>query len=365
MADKIVMGYWDCPYCSHEQIEGTIRTCPHCGKPRGETTAFYMIGADGRKISSLHGIKDTGQVTQNNRYLTEEESAKKGKGSDWYCPYCDSLNSALDIVCTSCGHPREETDADYFEKKEEVEQKAAQKEQPPIQPVQSKKKSNPLIFVGIGAVLLLLLISALSPKEKKLHVEHKLWQYQLEIEQYKELHESDWELPEGAELERTANEIHHYDSVLDHYETRTREYTVQEPDGSHTEYDYVDNGDGTFSERSYQVTDYKTVTKYETYEDPVYVQVPRYQTKYYYSIWRWVYERTEETSGTDDEPYFASPVLGDDERTGTQTKQYWIEADTGKKTQQYEVTEEIWQKIRKGSDIKAKISGKTIRELED
>ena len=34
---KLVMGYWDCPYCSTKHIEGTRRECPSCGKPRVRT----------------------------------------------------------------------------------------------------------------------------------------------------------------------------------------------------------------------------------------------------------------------------------------------------------------------------------------
>lgn len=57
---KLVMGYWDCPYCSTKHIEGTRRECPSCGKPRGQEVKFYMDGV---------------------RYLSEEESRTKGKGA--------------------------------------------------------------------------------------------------------------------------------------------------------------------------------------------------------------------------------------------------------------------------------------------
>lgn len=55
---KLVMGYWDCPYCSTKHIEGTKRECPSCGKPRGQEVKFYMDGV---------------------RYLSAEESRTKGK----------------------------------------------------------------------------------------------------------------------------------------------------------------------------------------------------------------------------------------------------------------------------------------------
>ena len=37
---KLVMGYWDCPYCSTKHIEGTKRECPSCGKPRGQEVLY-------------------------------------------------------------------------------------------------------------------------------------------------------------------------------------------------------------------------------------------------------------------------------------------------------------------------------------
>lgn len=79
---KLVMGYWDCPYCSTKHIEGTKRECPSCGKPRGQEVKFYMDGV---------------------RYLSEEESRTKGKGADWLCDHCGNYNSALNTRCSSCG----------------------------------------------------------------------------------------------------------------------------------------------------------------------------------------------------------------------------------------------------------------------
>ena len=82
---KLVMGYWDCPYCSTKHIEGTRRECPSCGKPRGQEVKFYMDGV---------------------RYLSEEESQTKGKGADWLCDHCGNYNSALNTRCSSCGAER-------------------------------------------------------------------------------------------------------------------------------------------------------------------------------------------------------------------------------------------------------------------
>ena len=103
MADRIVMGYWDCKYCGTDGIEGTRRDCPNCGHPRDKDVKFYMK-------SRTHE-----EVAANNEYLSEKQAATKGKGADWECSFCGALNSVLSTSCKSCGHPREESDLNYFQ----------------------------------------------------------------------------------------------------------------------------------------------------------------------------------------------------------------------------------------------------------
>ena len=40
MANKIVVGVWDCSYCGSDRISGELQVCPHCGKPLKESIAF-------------------------------------------------------------------------------------------------------------------------------------------------------------------------------------------------------------------------------------------------------------------------------------------------------------------------------------
>lgn len=101
---KLVMGYWDCPYCSTKHIEGTSRECPSCGKPRGQEVKFYMDGV---------------------RYLSAEESRTKGKGADWLCDHCGNYNSALNTRCSSCGAERGSNDKAYFDVRKEQDAKNA------------------------------------------------------------------------------------------------------------------------------------------------------------------------------------------------------------------------------------------------
>ena len=38
---KLVMGYWDCPFCGSKEIRGDVTNCPSCGRARGDVQ-FYM-----------------------------------------------------------------------------------------------------------------------------------------------------------------------------------------------------------------------------------------------------------------------------------------------------------------------------------
>lgn len=129
------------------------------------------------------------------------------------------------------------------------------------------------------------------------------WTRQIDIEAYRTVQESDWKVPDGGRVYDEKQEVHHYDKVIDNYETRTREVSEQVLDGYDKKKEYKDNGDGTFTEKSVSVPRYKTEYRTETYKEPIYRDEPRYATKYYYNIDKWVVDRTEESKGVDSEPY--------------------------------------------------------------
>ena len=45
MADRIVRGYWDCPYCDSTDIDGLVDNCPNCGRHKPENTKYHLKGA--------------------------------------------------------------------------------------------------------------------------------------------------------------------------------------------------------------------------------------------------------------------------------------------------------------------------------
>ena len=151
-------------------------------------------------------------------------------------------------------------------------------------------------------------------------------------------------MPDGAEQTGTRQEIHHYDSVLDHYEDVQVQRSRQVYD--HDEYTMVDNGNGTFREVSHPV--YRTEYYYETVQQPVYRQVPRFATKYYYNIWRWTPSRDVTATGTDHNAEWPVPELAENEREGQRSERYLFTVEHTKEKRSpetYMLAESDWMNI--------------------
>ncbi len=354
--NKLVMGYWDCAFCGEKKIPGTQRACPCCGKVRGADAVFYMDGvAEGQRISEEEARKK--------QKLTEEEAQTKGKGADWYCSFCDSMNSALDENCKSCGASRAESEANYFELQEKKRLEALKKEQEKLEATRAReepaaKKRSPLFFL-LPLVLLGALIFMMMPKKADLKITDVFWHNLISIEKNTQLEESDWIVPDGGEVQTQRRELYGYEKVLDHYETV--HYQERVPSGSHTEYSYQNNGDGTFTEVPHQVTDYTYEDR--TRQEAVYRDDPVYRTKYYYLIWRWIPERTVETEGHDKEPKWGDPQLGENEREAYRESYYTVTGEKKGNERVYNVSEAIWNQLKVGDQIECVVHGNEIIEL--
>lgn len=350
-----VMGYWDCPMCQTKKILGTERNCPNCGMPRGEDVKFYMDGPE---------VK-----------LTEEQQQKKGKGADWMCEYCGGYNSALDTVCVSCGAER--SGKDYFEVRKAKEKKQAEKQAEKDQEKKElddairnkkkeevKKKRKKKLLIGLFIFLLITagLMFLGRSKEYQVTLADKYWQSSVDVEKYAEVYESDWTLPDGAELDHKEKEIRTYEQVQQG--TTTETYESYEQVGSHEETTYTDNGDGTFHSSTTTVPDYDYVTR--TREVPNYVSEPVYDTKYYYYIWRWQYDRTLTAEEHDDKKvYYAKEDLSDDERYKNKQCSYYLTFHDNEKDEDetYEVTKEQYKQVETGAGYTIVVSVDEITEI--
>ncbi len=346
MANQIVVGCWDCAYCGADRISGEIKICPHCGKPRGSDVQFYMAGPK-------EYVKDPEQIE---------------KEPDWLCSFCDTLNSASSEVCSSCGASRKDSELNYFEnqekKRREKEEEARRKAASAVSAQAGAKRSGSTLgrnlLLAAAVIAVFLLASSLMPRTKKMHVDARTWERTLTIESMNEVQESGWTLPGGEWDVTSRQEVYGYDHVLDHYEWRTRQVAEQVLDGYDTYYTYEDLGNGYFEEVPHQSPRYRTEYRTETYQVPVYVDLPIYRTKYYYRIMRWQYDHEETASGRDSEPYYPDVRLPSSQRIASRTERYWIVSGQ----QVFSVSFELWQQIETGSNIIVKTRDGRIEELE-
>ena len=355
---KLVMGYWDCPVCGSKEIRGDVVNCPSCGRARGDVK-FYLKGVE---EGATREENERGDI----EYLSEEQAKYVSKNPDWYCSFCNSLNSDNAQFCGNCGASRANSEANYFDMLKKNQEKAAaeQAAQPRVSAQPQKRSSRPLV---IFAVILLAVIGLFvwmngNKTAGDLKVTALEWTRVIQIDRNREYSESDWMLPDGATLTDTRSELHHFDSVLDHYESREVQRSRQVVDHYETYYTYEDNGNGTFSEISHERPVYTTEYYTETVQEPVYVQVPRYANKYYYTIWRWKPEREVTASGTDHQTAWPEYTLEENEREGGRAEQYRFTVEHQEKKEApatYVVDEAHWMELNVGDRvfITAKRSG--------
>ena len=347
---KLVMAYWDCPVCGSKGIRGDVTNCPSCGRARGEVQ-FYMKGYTEGETREENERADV-------EYLDEEQAKYVSKNPDWYCSFCNSLNSDNAEFCSNCGSSRADSEANYFEmlqkKKEREAAEAAAR--PQVSSSQQKPSRSPMkvLLVVLLAVIALFIWLNGNKTAGDLTVTGLQWARNINIEENRMYQESGWELPAGAEQTDARSELHHYDNVLSHYENVEVQRSRQVVDHYETYYTYTDNGNGTFTEVPHERPVYTTEYYTETVRQPVYQQVPRYQTKYYYNIWRWTPSRDVAASGEDHNTYWPEVELGENEREGQRTEAYAFTVEHRKNKgapETYRLAESDWMNINVNDNL--------------
>lgn len=344
MSKRIVEGLWDCPYCKSTGIGGLTKHCPCCGHPQDAGTKFYM--------------------GQKKKYLESELAAQYGKGADWVCPFCGSLNRVHFEYCANCAAPKDASEKDYFSTQSNADQVQPNTSKPERKKKQPNKKKRWFI---LSAVLLLVAMFFYTywPRTYEATVSTAAWVREIDVEAYRTVQESDWSVPDGGRVYDQQTEFSHYKQVLDHYETRTREVSEQVYDGEDYHTSYSDNGDGTFTEERYSTPRYRTEWRTETYQEPIYRDEPVYATKYYYDIDKWVVDRTESSKGADTVPYWPEYTLAENERTGFQGASYILLIKTDEESYHVSVPLEIWEKYHAGDQVKISVSNGTVVLVND
>jgi hypothetical protein len=209
-----------------------------------------------------------------------------------------------------------------------------------------------VLILGILGLLLF------RTEEIPVTVDSVYWERTVQIEALETIVEEDWELPEGARLLDQREEIHHYDQSIVGYETKQRQVSEQVQVGERT---YVcgqnDLGNGFFEDVECTEPVYETQTRTETYEDPIYEQIPVYRTLYRYEIDRWVDSRLARASGSDLQAYWPETDLAEREREGERDQSYQIVfVDDDGERYEMDFEEDEWLTFERRARYKLKVN---------
>ena len=333
MSDKLIRMYWDCPMCGKKGIISSERRCT-CGYVFGTNPddKFRMPGQD-EEIVTVADADNPDELIEN-----------------WRCDFCGAYNKSSERKCKTCGHPRDESAKGYYsvtgEKKSTI----------------SSEISDGDIYEGSENIYEDMSKSSseindiVSGKANAKNLNDAKGEFQKTIEKHRAsapdrnaattVSESGWTLPEGARLDHTASEVRSYNQVVDHYEdvTVTKYRSVPK-----TETYYEDLGNGNAQQRTRTTYVNEPYTAVE--RQPIYKNVPVFDTKYYYDIDKYVFDRTVETSGTDNEPVWGDTNLKDGERTGNTKEKYTIKFDDGGKEKSIDTDLEVWKQYKVGDEI--------------
>jgi hypothetical protein len=312
-------GRWDCQYCGTKGILGRHKVCPNCAKSRPEGTTFYLP-AEAETVED-EKLKELARL-----------------GPDWICEFCSSSNPANLDVCRHCNAPRESVSPQQVVK--EFAPGAApksgdmtipdphEKYRQPKEP--APKKARPRwLLPAIGIILLFACLfaafSIFSGDELDVSIQRMQWERSVVVEELQTVTEEGWDLPGGARIISQQEEIREYDQVIVGYETKQRQVSERVQVGERT---YVcgqrDLGNGFFEDIECTEPVYETQQRTETYEEPLYEQVPVYATKYVYEVERWSPVRTERVTGNDQQAYWPELRLGPNQREGERQESYQI-----------------------------------------
>lgn len=347
---KLVMGYWDCPVCGSKEIRGDVVNCPSCGRARGDVK-FYMKGYTEGEIREEN---ERGDV----EYLTEEQEKYVSKNPDWYCSFCNSLNSDNAQVCGNCGASRADSEGNYFDQlKKRREREAAEAAAQP-QPSAPRNNSGKRLLLILAVIVLALVgwtVYRNGYESRDMSVTAVSWVRSIQIEEYRSFDESGTSVPQGAEVTSQRQEIR-WEREIDHYESVPVERERRVVVDHETYYTYEDRGNGTLEEIAHERPVYGTETYTEYVNQPVFRQVPRYYTVYDYTVWRWEASRTATASESSHDPYWPDVTLGENEREGGRTEIYRITvtgADGAKA--QYQLEKSAWDSLSTGDTIHLRV----------
>jgi hypothetical protein len=351
-------GRWDCPTCGTVGQLGRDLGCSQCGTRRPEGIRFYL--------------------PDDAPELTDPSLLSRARaGADWVCEHCAASACAVDEACPGCGAPRGSSPAQRVTDYDlaAVPRSGAEPERRAMAaaalPATSPRRGGSWLKRGAVAMLVLLGWCFFRSKEVTATVAEKAWERSLEVEAYRTVRESDWSVPTGGRTVRSYRAVQSHRQELDHYETRTRTVTDRVQVGTRS---YVcgqrDLGNGNFEDRTCTEPEYESRSRTESYQEPIYRQVPIYATKYDFDIERWVTDtvlvsRGEADDATDaDAPAWPQPRMTGQRREGERKETYTLVfRDDRDRTYTREVPLAQYQAYRVGAPVEITVRGSTVLEV--
>ncbi|MBK9037345.1 MAG: hypothetical protein IPL61_39905 [Myxococcales bacterium] len=277
---------WRCSSCGHGNL-GRHKVCQACGDPKDQGEKYEMPG----DTAAAPTVTDAALV----RMATA--------GPDWRCAYCGSDQRRLDDACGRCGASISEAVREH-----------AIRGTPPTGWQRRKRwlrrHRTAVIVASVGLALVLGYLWVTRARTYQATVAAVRWEHTITVERYQIWDREGWrqEQPAAAfEVRSLGDKVHHYDDVLDGYDTE--HYTEQVACGQ----DCVsvpescsercsDNGNG-FATCTTSCTGGGTScsTRYcsedRTRQVPRYRKEPRYAEAIAYRIWDWGEHRAVAAAG--------------------------------------------------------------------
>lgn len=364
MAEKVYEGRWECPSCNSECL-GRHEKCPNCGAPRPAGVEFYL---------------PAGATEVTDAALLEDAAS----GPDWYCSHCGSANADLvDGVrrtrCAQCGNARDGEDRDHAKRiygtgqapetaheardlirEENLARTRARRETRLRGAQNGDKRGRGLLALALFILAPVAIVAAVAAavfltwSTSTFEITGFRWSREIPVQAIRTVHEQGWQLPAKAFNDQPVRKIRSYVSVVDHYETRTRQVSERVMSGTESySCGTVSQGNGYFTTRTCTRPTYTTCYRTESYQDPVYRQDPVWDTWHRYDIDRWVTIRTRRAAGTAQEATWPEISLAKGERVGTRRATYqvtMVDTGSGEKSLR-DVSFSAWSGLRRGDDL--------------
>lgn len=280
---------WRCSSCEHQNL-GRHKSCQHCGDPKDKSEPYEMPANPATAVS----VTEVG-------LLRMAEA-----GANWRCAYCGSDQRNLDATCAQCG-------ASSAEGTSTQEARTVSKLTAWMRLARWARKHR--LGLGItGAVLATIVgiwMYAHRTRTFTAKVTDATWTQTISVQRYQIWARDGWrdtQPTDAFEVVSNGQQVHHYDDVLDGYDTQ--HYTEQVACGEDC-YDEPqrcsescsDNGNG-FASCQTECTGggRRCTTRYcseaRTRQVARYRKEPRYAEAISYKIWDWGFHRSVDATGT-------------------------------------------------------------------